>query len=322
MVDLLKSGSTLLFGLFLGSFAGATVWRLRARQLRGDDKRLVELRTKKQLTDEDRLEKSLLSSESAQRKKERHQLDKLIAPLAHDRSRCLGCGHALAWYDLVPLVSWFSTGGKCRYCHKKIGWLEPSIELGTALLFGLTSYWWVAAQAGQPLAVLVLWLVIVVGLVILFVYDLKWFLLPDNIVLPLIGLAALVAGQYVITTPDKLAAVVELAFSLVIMSGLYAAVYYYSRWRYGEANTWIGFGDVKLGLVLGLLLGRWELAFLALFLANVIGLIAIAPALIRGKAGLKTHIPFGPLLILGFFGALFWGHVIIDWYMKLTLLAV
>src|SRR6476661_6297359 len=102
-----------VIGLVMGSFAGAQVWRLRARQLVEDSS----------------------NGESV----DSHEL-KRLRPLtgrktSEDRSQCLSCGHTLAWYDLVPLASWASTQGKCRYCKKPIGKFEPFIEIGTALIF-------------------------------------------------------------------------------------------------------------------------------------------------------------------------------------------
>lgn len=101
-----------VLGLIFGSSQGATVWRLRARQLR-EDKRDGEPYDKKEYA----------------------RLIPLTKPsLTDDCSRCLDCGHELAWYDLVPLVSWLATGGKCRYCRKPIGAFEPLMETGTAAL--------------------------------------------------------------------------------------------------------------------------------------------------------------------------------------------
>ena len=105
----------ILTGLCLGSFAGAMVWRLRARQLSEDKAHHEEY-------DKD----------------EYQRLKKLTTGgAAHDRSRCLHCSYVLRWYDLIPLVSWLSLRGKCRQCHIPIGYLEPLIELGVALLFVL-----------------------------------------------------------------------------------------------------------------------------------------------------------------------------------------
>lgn len=283
-------------GLILGSFAGATVWRLRARQLVEDKKA------------GDKIDAGELK-----------RLRPLIKSTRHDRSQCLHCGHVLRWYDLVPLLSWASTGGRCRYCKKPIGLFEPLIELSmTALLVAL---WlaWPGLGYGDSWVLLAAYVAASVMLAILFVYDLKWFLLPNVVMFPLIGLAACIALVGVLGVSDIGAAVLEVALSVSILGGLYWVLYHYSRWRYGEAGTWVGYGDVKLGLALGLLIADWRLAFLALFLANLIGTLVVLPGLLAKRLSSKAHIPFGPLLIAGFFVALLWGQAIIDWYSKLVL---
>lgn len=285
-----------LLGLVLGSFAGATVWRLRARQLVAD---------------------SAAGMLEPSEKKELRRLEKLTkASLVNDRSRCLHCGHTLAWYDLLPLVSWLSTSGKCRYCKKPIGWFEPAIEIGTALLLVATYVWF--AGTGVPLALFAVWVIAVVLLVILWAYDAKWFLLPNVVIFPLIVISAVIATTRVALAAQPQAELVATGGALLVLVGLYAGLYYISRLKNGEAGTWVGFGDVKLVLALALLLGSWQLALLTVFVANAAGLVAVLPGMVRGKLGLKTHVPFGPLLILGFFVALFVGNAIINWYMGLA----
>ena len=83
-------------------------------------------------------------------------------------------------------------------------------------------------------------------------------------------------------------------------------------------GTWVGFGDVKLGLALGLFLADWQLGFLTLFLANLIGTLIVLPGLLTKKLSRKTMVPFGPLLILGFFISLFIGGPLISGYIELT----
>lgn len=279
-------------GLVLGSFAGAQVWRIRARQLK-EDKDAKEDYDKKEY----RRLKVLLGKKGVD-----------------DRSRCLSCGHELAWYDLLPLVSWLSTRGKCRYCKKPIGSYEPLMELGLAALF-IVSYllWPFSLQAATGVAVFVLWLVACVLMAILFVYDKKWMLLPDSINFSLMAVAAVFALVQLYIQDFSLAALLSLVGSIAIMSGIYYALYLYSR------GAWIGFGDIKLGLGLGLLLGQWELAFLALFLANLIGTLLVLPALITKKLGRRSEISFGPLLIIGTVITVLVGHAIIDAFFRLTL---
>jgi leader peptidase (prepilin peptidase)/N-methyltransferase len=94
---------------------------------------------------------------------------------------------------------------------------------------------------------------------------------------------------------------------------LYYAIYIASR------QQWVGFGDVKLGLALALLLADWRLAVLALFLANAIGSLLLLPLIFLGKIKRQTHVPFGPLLVAGWAIAGLFGGSLITWYLGLTL---
>ncbi|MGI9339470.1 MAG: hypothetical protein ACR2PP_02415, partial [Psychrobacter sp.] len=94
---------------------------------------------------------------------------------------------------------------------------------------------------------------------------------------------------------------------------IYLLLYLYSK------GAWIGFGDVKLGVGLGLLLGQWQLAFLALFLANLIGTLIVMPSLVTGKLDRHSQVPFGPLLIAGTIISVLCGQWIIDTFFKLSL---
>lgn len=287
MEQLLMSVALALLGACMGSFAGAIVWRLRARQLVEDT----------------------AAGERVDKKEYKKLLPLTAVTATSDRSRCLQCGHQLAWYDLLPLMSWISTGGACRYCHKKIGWFEPAIEIGVAALF-VVSYllWPYTLQTPLELTHFATWLLAGVALTVLFAYDLKWFLLPNYVMFPLIALAAIVAGFKIGNSSDPLLLLVDIGLSVSILSGLYLVLWYVSK------GQWIGFGDVKLGLALGLLLADWRLAFIALFMANLIGCLIVIPAMILGKMTRKTRVPFGPLLILGFLVAFFFGESIFNWY--------
>lgn len=286
-----------LLGLIFGSFAGAQVWRLRARQL-------VQDKAQKEPYDAHELKRLLPLTKTA---------------LKDDRSQCLNCHHELQWYDLLPLVSWLSTAGKCRYCKEPIGRFEPLIEIGTAVLFVSFVYYWLAYQGLATITdgiLLIVWLAALVMMVILFVYDAKWFLLPNVVMFPLIGLSLAISIVAIFTSPDPLDKLLSTVGAVAILSGLYLFLWTLSK------GTWVGFGDVKLGLALGLLLGNWELAFLTLFLANVFGLIMVLPGLITKKIGRGSQIPFGPMLMLGFIVSLYFGQAMIAYYMQLSNLFV
>jgi len=281
-----------IFGLFLGSFAGATVWRLRARQLRLDAK-----------------------AGDKPGKNDKAQVAKLQKKsLVSDRSVCLHCGHQLAWYDMVPLVSWLGLGGKCRYCHQPIGRFEPLIELTVGLFFVLSFIWWPLPLDGlYAIASFVVWLIAGVGLILLAAYDLRWFLLPNPVVFTLIGLGVVEALLVWAQDGYSLGAALSILYGCGVLSGLYYVIYVASR------HQWVGFGDVKLGLALALLLADWEKAVLALFLANAIGTLIFLPLLLGKRVERQARIPFGPLLISGWFLAGIFGPHIIDWYLRLAL---
>lgn len=281
-----------LGGLVVGSFVGASVWRLRARQLASDAKHG---------------EKVL--------KKDARQVEKLpVKSIKSDRSVCLHCGHQLRWYDLIPLVSWVSLSGKCRYCRAKIGLFEPVIEIAMAVFFVVSYIFWpYSFDSLVSMTQFAIWLVAGAGLTALFVYDMRWYLLPDKIIFPLIGLGLLNTLLVLIDKNFALAEVANVVYSCVVLSGLYYFIYVLSK------HQWVGFGDVKLGLALALLLFDVRLSVLALFLANFIGTIIYLPLMLRGTVKRQTHIPFGPLLISGWFIAGLFGAKMIEWYMTITL---
>jgi prepilin signal peptidase PulO-like enzyme (type II secretory pathway) len=281
-----------VLGLFLGSFAGASVWRLRARQLR------IDAKNGEKVPKADKAQVAKLKKNS----------------ILSDRSVCLHCGHQLAWYDLVPLVSWLELGGKCRYCKKPIGTFEPYVELATAAFF-LASYLFWPLQFTSNFAVMefVIWLIAGVGLITLAVYDLKWFLLPNPIVFSLIGLGVINSALVLAHDSFSLKTAIGIVTACGFLSGLYYLIYIGSR------HQWVGFGDVKLGLALALLLADWQLAALALFLANAIGTVIFLPLMLGGKIKRQAHIPFGPFLIAGWFFAGLFGSQIISLYLKMTL---
>ncbi|UTX51283.1 prepilin peptidase [Candidatus Saccharibacteria bacterium TM7i] len=287
MTEVFIYSALALFGAALGSFVTATVWRIRARQLESDKKAGEEYHPKEYAT-----LKKLLGKKTAE-----------------DRSQCLHCHKTLSWYELIPVVSWVVQRGKCRSCKKFIGWFEVLAEVGLAVFFVLSYALWPTALS-TPLEVthFVLWLIGGVIMALLFAYDMKWFLLPDvpMIVLIIIGLAVTVLTA--VTSDNVTGSLLSAAGAVAALGGLYALLYY------GSKGRWVGFGDVILGVGLGLLLADWRLALVALFMANFIGCLFVIPLMIAGKLKRNSHVPFGPLLIAGAVVAWFAGPALIEWY--------
>jgi prepilin signal peptidase PulO-like enzyme (type II secretory pathway) len=179
-----------------------------------------------------------------------------------------------------------------------------------AAFFVLSYVLWPLAL-GTPLEVahFILWLVAGVIMGVLFAYDAKWFLLPDKYTwaLAVVGLAMLAVR--IAQGTSFLEVAIQAIGAVGVLSGLYAVLFVVSKGR------WIGFGDVKLGIGLGLLLGNWQLALLALFLANLIGCLIVIPLMLVGKLKRNAHVPFGPMLIAGTVSAWFLGLQAVIFYL-------
>lgn len=222
------------------------------------------------------------------------------------RSECEHCHHQLSPLDLIPVISWLSLGGRCRYCRKPIGWTALLLELGLGMafvlsfyflppVFGITAPMLVQGYNLWITAALVVWLAMLVLMTALLVYDAKWHLLPNKIVYPLIGLSliySLIVGFAIehLSFMDYLGNVL---LGLLPITGLYGILWLFSRGR------WIGLGDVKLGIAIGLCL-HWTMGVAVLLLSNVLATLSVIPALIRHKVTANSQIAFGPFLIISF----------------------
>lgn len=277
-----------LFGACFGSFAGATVWRLRARQLEADKK-----------------------NKEPYDSNEYKRLKKLTKrTVLNDRSCCLECGYELKWYDLIPVLSWLSLRGKCRECKRPIGRFELLMELGMVAYFVLSyAFWPGGIETGLQVAHFILWLIAGIIMAILFAYDFKWFLLPDSATIALVVVGLAIVGVSAAETQDVGGTLLATLGAVAVLGGLYAALYTFSR------GKWVGFGDVKLGAALALLLVDWQLALIALFLANFIGCLIVIPALASKKLKRTSRVPFGPMLIAGVVLTWFIGWRVLEWYL-------
>lgn len=227
-----------------------------------------------------------------------------------ERSECTHCHHELSTTDLVPVVSWLLLSGKCRYCHKPIE-DTPLPELAVAILFVVSYYCWPFSFHGGGLFTFILWLLFIVGFVALALYDIRWFLLPDKIVFPLVILAVVQVLVMWLFFHGSWRTVIGSLLGVLVISGLFFLLHELSK------GKWIGFGDVKLGIILGLLAGGPIRAFLVLFLASCIGMLISLPLVLLGRANRKSHLPFGPLLLAGMVLVQLFGGAIINGYTRL-----
>lgn len=213
------------------------------------------------------------------------------------RSRCPACSHSLAWRELIPLVSFLAQAGRCRHCRGKISRRYPAVEAATALLFaagGLLLPDWPR---------LVLYLIIVSFFIALFVYDLEHYLVPDRISLPAIVVISVL--QLFLGFP-----LLSLVWGAASGALWFLAQFLLSRGR------WVGGGDIRLGLLMGVVLG-WPLVWLALMLSYVGGSAAALLLIAIGKKTLKSRLPFATILLPATLAVWIWGGSWWRWYLGL-----
>ena len=223
------------------------------------------------------------------------------------RSFCPKCKHKLDLMDLIPLFSFLMLGGKCRYCHKKISWQYPLVELGVGIVFVLLAnlIWPIVTIASVFTSVFLI--VISCFLIIIFVYDLKYYLILDKVVYPLIVITLLyqVYQHFVLGNNVLIGA---------ILSGVIASLSFFLVVFFTKGKG-MGLGDVKFAIAMGLFLGFPNI-LVGLFFAFTIGAIIGVGLILAHKKGLKSEVPFGPFLVGGTFIALFWGDIIIKYYLS------
>ena len=226
-----------------------------------------------------------------------------------DRSECVNCHHKLNIFDLVPILSYLFLRGQCHYCHKKISIQYPVVEILTALLFLLSYVYWPHKIQGIELVVFIDWLILLVGLISLAIYDIKWMILPNKILLFYGFFAFIYAVLNIFFIYDfHLSNLLGYIYSVLVSSGLFYSLFTASK------GKWIGGGDVKLGLMLGLIAGTFEKAVLLIFLSSLIGSILSIILVGLGRLNIKKTIPYGPFLILSIYIIVLWGDKIVHWY--------
>jgi leader peptidase (prepilin peptidase)/N-methyltransferase len=209
--------------------------------------------------------------------------ESVVSPGSH----CPGCDTALSPLENVPVVSWVALRGRCRHCGTRISPRYPLVELLTAGLWVAMGARFGASWDLPP------YLVLVSGLVALSLIDLDHFLLPNRVLYPtgiamtaLFGLAAILDDA----TDDLLRA---------LLCGLVAFLVFFAIHVISPRG--MGFGDVRLSLVLGVALGwlSWRHVYLGLFLGFLLGAVVGVALIATGVRTRKDHVPFGPFLAAG-----------------------
>lgn len=220
-------------------------------------------------------------------------------------SHCPKCGHAIAWYDNIPVVSWLLLSRRCRHCRRRISGRYPLVEIAVAgLAVGVYEVFG-ATFLGLALAYLAF------ISVVLAVIDIDVHRLPDSIVLPaypalavLLVADAAVGGDWWPLARAGIGAVALAGFYLVMLL---------------INPRGMGLGDIKTAGVLGLALGYlgWAHLGVGAFFGPMLGGLAVLPGLLTGRVSLKARVPYGPALLAGAWLGIFAGSALFGMYVRL-----
>jgi leader peptidase (prepilin peptidase) / N-methyltransferase len=219
----------------------------------------------------------------------------------NDRSHCLSCGETLTWYDLFPVFSYLFLFGRCRRCGSYIPYRYLLVELLTASMFVVV--WLKTTDVILYLLLATLVAVLIIGVV----YDLYHMIIPNEIVFLtfILGLLVVIYENHTIAQLPNV--------GLALLSSALAFSFFGGLWWFSK-GTWIGFGDAKLAIGLGLLTGLagvFSMVVLSFWLGAILSvLIIFIQTLINrgqrrlhffsGELTMKSEIPFAPFLVLAF----------------------
>lgn len=221
--------------------------------------------------------------------------ESIVFPSSH----CTYCSHPLAWYDLIPIFSYLSLKGKCRYCGGVISPQYPIVEFINGVIYLLLFLYF-------DLTInFIFYSLIISILIIISIIDYFHQIIPDGLVL-LILVSTIIykAFIYIIyKTPlsflDSISGFIGAGLLFIIIALV--------------SNGGMGGGDIKLSAALGFILGSKK-TLLNILLSFIIGAVFSIVLLLSGKKGRKDAIPFAPFINISFLITLLYGEDIINWY--------
>jgi leader peptidase (prepilin peptidase)/N-methyltransferase len=217
-------------------------------------------------------------------------------------SHCPACAAPIAWYDNVPLLSYFWLFGRCRSCHASISMRYPVVEAANAagyvIILAVFGPSWTALLYG----ILFSALLVVTGT------DLTHKIIPNVVTVPGIVLGLVGAGTVLPT------GLVNGLLGIAVGGGILWSLAWASPYLFGKEG--MGGGDIKLLAMIGAFLG-WKPALLTIMIGSLSGSIIGVGLIGFGIMKRDEYIPFGPFLVLGALVSMFFAQPLLDWYQNL-----
>ncbi len=224
------------------------------------------------------------------------------------RSKCMKCEEPIAAFDLIPVISYFALKGRCRKCTAVIEWQYPVIELlmgvifgvlyaRAALGFGLPGY----IEANEWFLLFIRDAAMAVFLTIIFVYDFRYYYILDRFTFPAMIIA--LAMNLWLGAP----------VNSILLGGLFIGSFFAFQFL-ASKGKWVGGGDIRLGMLMGFLLGI-EQGLVALFLSYILGAIIGIILILTKKRTLEGQVPFGTFMSVSIIITLLFGEQILTWYL-------
>lgn len=210
------------------------------------------------------------------------------------RSFCRNCRNQIHWYDNIPLISFVLLLGTCRNCDTKISWQYPALELLTGILFLFIGFFFFV-PGNVPSSLETLWLLGVMScLLVIGAYDIRHMEIPLNMlaVSAFLTVVFLTADFFLFSESFFVSRLWYGIMGSMVVGGFFFVLVWMSK------ETWMGWGDVWLGSMAGLIVGLSSVLLMLTFsfgLGALVGIFAIA----RKKKSLKSQIPFAPFLVAG-----------------------
>lgn len=238
------------------------------------------------------------------------------------KSHCPACKAILSPFELIPIFSYLGLWGKCKNCGQPISLQYPIVETTTALLFLASFFLWQQKFGANPLFLpqLFHFFLIISVLISVFAIDAKHKIIPDSVVKVAIAasfiliLASFLVQLFASGLLPNLLSSYAIDFSYRLASALGVSLFFILL-IVVTAGRGMGWGDVKFGFWLGFAYSAPRI-FQVLFLSFFTGAVFAIFLIIIKKKKFGENLPFGPFLSLAGVISLFFGEILLDWYLK------